>query len=181
MSQDSGNDGLKARWNAWPTWVTLAAMAIFLGLLLPQLMPPDLTAQAPLPKAKAKDTNKLEFAPPAMPEVPSTQGMIVRLVSGTAIVLGLCVVTLWGVRRWLHPAMTNGTGVREMRLLETLQLGNRCSLHLVHLGKQPVLVGTDASGIKSIVPLATPFESALEDAEQGSIGEPLLPFPKHGA
>lgn len=190
MSQGNAAEG-KARWNAWPTWIAFAAVAIFMGLLLPQLMPGEISAPFPkgkgedgqiaLTKADGKDKGKLEYAAPSLPQAPSMQGMIVRLVSGTAIVLGLCVVTLWGIRRWLHPAALNRAGQREMRLLESLQLGNRCSLHLVHLGKQPILVGTDAGGIKSIVPLATPFETALEDAEQGPVADGVIPFPKQAA
>src|SRR2546425_344205 len=82
-------------------------------------------------------------APPSLPDAPSLQGMILRLGIGTAIVLALCVATLAGIRRWMYPAAANGSTPREMRLTETLQLGNRCALHLVHLGKQPILVGVD--------------------------------------
>jgi flagellar biogenesis protein FliO len=181
MSQGNANEAGKAKWNAWPSWVAFAAVAVFMGLLLPQLLPGDLTAQNALTKAERKEKGKLEYAGPSLPEAPSTQGMIVRLVSGTAVVLGLCVLTLWGIKRWLHPAAAHGAGQRELRLLETLQLGNRCSLQLVHLGKQPILVGIDASGIKSIVPLPTPFEAALEDAEQGQVAEPTIPFPRQAA
>jgi len=180
MSQGNATDA-KGRFHAWPSWVAIAAIAIFMGLLLPQLMPGEITVPPAFPKSDAKDKGKLEYSAPVLPEAPSAQGMITRLVAGTCVVLGLCVITLWGIRRWLHPAAANGTAQREMRLLESLQLGNRCSLHLVHLGKQPILVGMDASGIKSIVPLPTPFEAALEDAEQGPIAETSIPFPKQAA
>jgi flagellar biogenesis protein FliO len=177
---NAGNDG-KGRFGAWPSWVAIAVVAIFLGLLLPQMMPGDISAQTALPKAETKPKGKLDYVAPALPEAPNMQGMLTRLVAGTGVVLGLCVVTLWGIRRWLHPARVNGLTPRDMKLMETLQLGNRCSLHLVHLGKQPILVGMDASGIKSIVPLPTPFEEALQDAERGPIAEATIPFPKQAA
>jgi flagellar biogenesis protein FliO len=49
-----------------------------------------------------------------------------------------------------------------MRLIETLPLGNRCSVHLVRLGKREILIGVDGAGIKTVAPLAGFFEDALE-------------------
>jgi hypothetical protein len=34
-----------------------------------------------------------------------------------------------------------------MQLKETLALGNRCSVHLVHIGKREVLICVDGAGI----------------------------------
>ena len=166
------NAGSKPVYKTWMSWVGIAAVAVILGLLLPQLMP----GQAPAEPAemKTESKGKLEYTAPPLPEAPSLQGMFVRLGAGTAIVLGLCVATVFGIRRWLYPTTANGSMPRELRLMETLHLGNRCSLHLVHLNKQPVLVGVDGAGIKTIVPLPTAFEDVLTQAETPpSAAEPI--------
>jgi flagellar biogenesis protein FliO len=155
-----------AKSSVWKTWASIAAVAIVCGLMLPQLMPGETVNSSEPPKAEAKDKKSLEYVAPTLPEAPSPTQMLIRLGVGTSIVLGLCVATLFGIRRWLYPTPANGSLPREMRLMETLQLGNRCALHLVHLGKQPVLVGVDAAGIKTIVPMATPFEEALNEVEE---------------
>ena len=56
-----------------------------------------------------------------------------------------------------------------MRLMETLQLGNRCSLHLVKLGKRELIVGIDGAGIKSVLPLAEPFDDILAQVQTAPI------------
>ncbi len=60
-------------------------------------------------------------------------------------------------------------GPRTLRLLETLPLGNRCSVHLVHMGNREVLIGVDGSGIKSIVPLPENFADVLTQTEPGAV------------
>ena len=165
MSQAANKDGASPVQSAWMSWVAIAAVAIVLGLVAPQLMPSETTGDKPESKVETKDKSKLDYVAPAMPEVPSVQNMFVRLGVGTPIVLGLCVATMFGIRRWLYPVAAHGALPREMRLMETLHLGNRCSLHLVHLNMQPILVGVDSSGIKTVVPLPTPFEDVLTEAE----------------
>jgi flagellar biogenesis protein FliO len=115
--------------------------------------------------ASIKDKSPLEYQPPPMPEPPNFQGMMVRLGVGTIIVLGMCVGTLWGMRRWMAPAHAAFNADRTMRLIETLSLGNRCCLHLVLLGNREVLIGVDSGGIKSILPVAKPFDEVLEHTE----------------
>jgi flagellar biogenesis protein FliO len=165
MSQPANNDGAKPAQSAWMSWVAITAVAIVLGLVAPQLMPGEASREKVEPKTEAKEKGKLEYTAPALPDAPSVQSMFVRLGVGTAVVLGLCVATMFGIKKWMYPIATNGTAPREMRLMETLQLGNRCSLHLVHLHKQPILVGVDGSGIQTIVPLPPSFEEVLTEAE----------------
>src|SRR5579862_826476 len=127
MSQATSAD-TKAPQSAWISWVAIAAVAIVLGLLVPQLMPNEVAAEKVESKAEARSQTesgaqkKLEYAAPTLPDAPSMQGMLTRLGLGTAVVLGLCVATLWGIRRWLYPTAANGSMPREMRLLETLHL-----------------------------------------------------------
>ncbi len=172
MSQLADNRNPGAPNSLWKTWTAIAAVAIVMGLLLPQLMPGETTLPKAEPKVEAKEKGKLEYTAPSLPEAPSPLAMFTRLGVGTAVVLGLCVATLFGIRRWLYPTAANGSLPRELCLMETLQLGNRCALHLVHLGKQPILVGVDGAGIKTIVPMPSAFEDVLAEANAPS-AEPI--------
>jgi flagellar biogenesis protein FliO len=180
MSQPGG-PASKSRITTWASWGGIAIAAILLGILTPQLLPEQPAVEKPASKAEAKDKTNLEYTAPALPDAPSPQAMLLRLGLGTAVVLGLCVATLAGLRRWMNPSPANGSGPREMRLLETLQLGNRCSLHLVHLGNTPLIVGVDATGIKTIVPAPTPFQDVLSAEVEIPDGVALAPAPKLAA
>jgi flagellar biogenesis protein FliO len=146
-------------------WVIVAGVAILGGLLLPQLLPGESAAEKPRAKVEAKGKGVGEYTAPQLPDMPSPQALLTRLATGTVFVLGLAVVSLYGARRWLKMAGPVGTTPGAMKLIETLQLGNRCSLHLVQLGKRDVLIGVDGGGIKTIVPLAASFEDVLSEAE----------------
>ena len=138
----------------WSPWVTVALVAVLAGLMLPQLMPGESVLDKNQPKVEAKTKSGSDYVAPALPEMPSPQALLGRLFLGTVFVLGLAVVSLWGVRRWLQTNAPANSTPREMRLIETLPLGNRCSIHLVHLGKREILIGVDGGGIKTVVPLA---------------------------
>lgn len=178
MSHAAKIDGSKPPHSAWMSWLAIAAVAIVMGMLVPQLMPGETVSEKAEPKSAESSPVKsgreqkkdLQYAAPTFPEAPSVPGMFLRLGVGTAVVLGLCVATLWGIRRWLYPAAANGSTSRDMHLMETLHLGNRCALHLVHLHKQPILVGVDGAGIKTIVPLPATFEDVLSEAAHAPPG-----------
>jgi flagellar biogenesis protein FliO len=116
------------------------------------------------------------YTQPDWPEPANHQGMFLRLGLGTLVVLGLCAGTIFVCKRWLSgpapSAKTNG----QLHLIETLALGQRCWMHLVHVGTQSVLVGGDASGVKTIVPLSESFATTLLEtsvAGEASAGQPM--------
>lgn len=147
-------------------WLPLAlvgGVAVVAGIVLPQM----LGGVAPAPEAPAAaDAKKesLDYVPPTWPEAPDPRAMLTRLGVGTAVVLALCVGTLVACRRWLRRLPGQGGGTRHMTLVETLPLGNRCQVHLVRVGRQQVLVGLDAAGLKSLVALPEAFDEALAEA-----------------
>lgn len=148
-------------------WVTLGVVglvAVIGGLFLPQLVSAP-AAPAP-PAAVRPDRAALSYTPPALPDGPSPQSLMVRLLVGTAVVLGLGVGVLWIGRRWLAPAPPKFAAPGQMTLVETLALGNRCSVHLVAVGARQVLVGVDASGVKSMVALPEQFGETLSELER---------------
>jgi flagellar biogenesis protein FliO len=87
---------------------------------------------------------------------------------GTVVVLGLCVGSLWAAKRWLRLTPAAGPGGGQLRLLETLSLGNRCALYLVAAGDRRVLVGVDAAGMKATLALSDGFADALTEAAAGA-------------
>ena len=159
-----------SKFGFWTPWAAVAAVAVLAGLLLPQLLPGETVVDKNQNKTEAKAKSTSEYTAPALPEMPSPQAMLCRLFLGTIFVLGLAVVSLWGVRRWMQFNAPANSAPREMRLIETLQLGNRCSMHLVKMGKREILIGVDGAGIKTVVPLAASFEDAL--AEESGAGNP---------
>ena len=154
---------MNAKSGIWATWAAIAIVATMAGVLLPRLMQDDPVAEPPTVKIEEK--GKLTYQPPAYPNVSSPKAMLLRLGVGTILVSGLAVGSLFAVRRWMTTANGDPTLRRAMRLGETLPLGNRCVLHLVHLGKAQVLVGVDAGGIKSILPMPDGFGELLAEAE----------------
>jgi flagellar biogenesis protein FliO len=156
---------VKATRAPWQALGIVGIGAIVLGLLIPQLLPGEMVIDKNHHKAEARADTKANYEAPTLADVPNPQGMLVRLLAGTVLVLGLAVASILGMRHWLQRQTPAGLGRREMRLVETLPLGNRCSVHLVHLGKREILIGVDGAGVKAIVPLAKAFEEVLGETE----------------
>jgi flagellar biogenesis protein FliO len=159
---------LRSKPGYWAPWMTLggiALVAITAGLLLPQLLPGEADLDKSRPSAETKAKGKTDYAGPVLPDMPSPQGLLTRLASGTMLVLGLAVAAIWGLRRWQQAQAPAATAPRHLQLLETLPLGNRCSLHLVHTGQCDILIGVDGAGIKNMLTLPKPFEEIMAEAE----------------
>ena len=102
---------------------------------------------------------------PNWPEPPNLSSVLIRLMMGTVFTIGLCGGTLWFGRRWLQKnnVLPGGTSNREMTLVESTRLGGHCVVHLLQIGDQRVLVGTDRTGLQSIVPMPESFSGVLDD------------------
>ena len=148
-------------------WVPAALAglaAVVAGLIAPgffgDLMPPPSAGT----RAAAKG-EPLAYTPPAYPEAPDPRAMLLRLALGTGFVLVLAVTTIWLGRRWLKQGPAADAPASRLGVVETLPLGNRCAVHLVRVGRQQVLVGVDATGLRSLVALPDLFEETLTHAE----------------
>jgi flagellar biogenesis protein FliO len=161
MAETAPSPAPASRLQVWTPLGIIGLIAVIAGLLLPQLMPSEVPASPP--REETRSPGDLRYTPPAWPEAPSQQGMFWRLGLGTMLVLGLCVGSLWYGKRWLNSLAARTTSAGELKLVETLHLGNRCCLHLVQLPARQILVGADASGIKTVVPLPDSFESVLAE------------------
>jgi flagellar biogenesis protein FliO len=163
----------------WATVASVAGLAIVAGLMLPKLLSSETVIDKDRPRTDSKGGVAVsEYKAPNLPEVPNPQALLGRLFMGTIVVLGLSVLSIWVMRRWLPGQVPAHAAPRDMRLIETLHLGNRSSLHLVHLGQREILVGVDAGGIKSIVPLSKPFDDALAETVQNDAAADMEPASK---
>ncbi len=161
-----------ASWTRFGTPLALVALlAIVAGVVLPQLAPAE--APAAPSKDESKGKGDLRYTPPTWPEPPSYGAMFLRLGLGTTLVLGLCVATLWGGKRWLAKLAPAPRTTGEMKLVESLPLGNRCALHLVQIASKQILVGADASGIRTVVPLSEAFEAVLNETQPEEPAAPV--------
>src|SRR5258708_6949107 len=128
------------------SWMLVAGTAILAGLMAAPFLAGDSATEKHAFKTEGKSKGPGQYVAPPLPPMPSPQAILGRLATGTVVVLGLAVVSLCGARRWLKLNVAPGMSSGNLKLIETLQLGNRCALHLVHLGKREVLVGTDGGG-----------------------------------
>ena len=160
-----GASTMVKRWAPWQTMGAVAIVAILAGMLVPQLLTGEMASDKSQHKTEAKVGGKTPIEAPTLPDMPNPQSMLLRLLAGTVLVLGLAVASIWGMRRWLQNQRPAALGQRELRLVETLPLGNRCSVHRVQLGKREILIGVDGAGVKTIVPLAKAFDEVLGETE----------------
>jgi flagellar biogenesis protein FliO len=137
------------------------------------------TARASADNAKAERTatertierdtanarGSLGYEPPAWPDPPNTGAMLARLAAGTVSVLVLCAGTLWIGRRWLRGVPPQAAADGQLRLLESVSLGNRAVVYLLVAGQHQIIVGADASGMKSMLALPESFGHNLVEAQ----------------
>jgi hypothetical protein len=114
----------------------------------------------------------LDYAPPAAPAPPDTAGLVLRLGALTAALVAVCGAVIWFARRANRPTGLKGDGGGRLRHEASLALDRRSAVHLVSVDGQTVAVTTDATGLRSLVVLADPFETALEAANAAESGEP---------
>jgi flagellar biogenesis protein FliO len=107
----------------------------------------------------------LTYQEPQAPDPADLGGIAARLVLGTVVVLGACVVSLWLARRWLPGGAAPTKGQGRMKVIDTLSLAHRCCLQLVEIEGRQVLIGYDAGGIRTVTPLAPSFADEEEQAE----------------
>ncbi|MGH7168677.1 MAG: flagellar biosynthetic protein FliO [Gemmataceae bacterium] len=161
-----------ARKAAVPTWLMFGLLGLAAtagGIFLPRSLrnpsepPPAVVAVPPLAAPAAKTTDPLEYTPPPLPDLPSPSAMFLRLALGTIFVLILCVVTLWMGKRWIRPLTGPQSENKQLRIVESLALGGRCSVYLLQAGEVKVLAGIDGAGIKALLPLPAEFAGALAE------------------
>lgn len=89
----------------------------------------------------------------------------VKLLGVLLLIVGLSVI----FRRWQHLG-TNGKLVRQMRLLETVRLSPKQSLHIVSIGGQKLLIGATDQNISLISHVEDSIEPAPIEETQAQPG-----------
>lgn len=119
---------------------------------------------APNEAVAEKATSRKVDYQPNWPEPPSLGSVLARLAFGTVVVLILCGGTMWFGRSWIakHQGILTSAG-KELRLIESTRVGGHCCVHLLQVGNQRIIVGTDRTGLHSVVPLPESFSSVLDD------------------
>lgn len=102
-----------------------------------------------------------------------TNELFTRLAVWTVIILCLCVLTVLALRRWQRRQGILPAGAGRSRVLETLAIGPGRAVTLVQLGDVRALVGTDGSGINTIVLAPPAFEEELTQFENQPADSPV--------
>ncbi len=75
---------------------------------------------------------------------------IVKMFASLALVLALMGIMLWTLRRLQNRLQASADPTRQMRLLETLNLGPRQKILLMQVDGQRMLIGVTAQQIQSL-------------------------------
>ena len=87
-----------------------------------------------------------------------------------ALVLGLCYVTILGLKRFSSLRGPVGAGQRHIRVIDNLSLGANRGLHLVAVGSRRLLVGSTANQVNVLT------ELGAEEIPEEEVSAPAAGF-----
>lgn len=163
-----------------PAWIGAGLMIAAIGFALPMVITDPRLRSTPTreaPPAHAGEPPVAAPAPPLTPtsppaagktpprplDPPAASGIVASLVKfgiGLVVVWGVCIL----VARWVRVQSPPATDETPLTVVASLDVGPSV-LHLVRAGERRLLVGTDATGVKTLLELP------------GSAPEPLLAPP----
>lgn len=92
---------------------------------------------------------------------------VIRTIGGMGIVVFLMIATFFGAKRLAPRFFNKPASERNLKLLETLSMGDRRSIALVEIGNNRFLVGNTAHQINLIATLPEPV-SLVSESESPS-------------
>lgn len=107
----------------------------------------------------------VEYTPPQPAAALDPVQVLLRLVALTLVTLLICGGVIWWARRAGRVRAAAGNAAGRLKLDGQIPLDARSTLHVIKVDGLQVVVTTDATGLRSIVPLAERFEVALADQE----------------
>lgn len=141
---------------------------------------PAAAAVTPLPQTKIQDTSAvapfIDLTNPVIVPQSSMEGGIdkdslINFAIWMVVIMCLCGLTVLGLRVVNLKNIKVSSAGGNSRIIDTLNLGKHRSVQLIEIGGRSVLVASDASGIRSVVPMTDQFSDALFDAEAPSVSE----------
>jgi flagellar biogenesis protein FliO len=105
----------------------------------------------------------LSYTPPTAPPPPDPFGVLIRLFGLTAVTLLICGGVIWWAKRARQTRLLAANTSQRLKSEGQLALDARSVLHVIRVDGQQVVVTTDTSGLRSIVPLQEPFEAVLDE------------------
>lgn len=103
------------------------------------------------------------YSPPTAPPPIDPINVLLRLVGLTLLTLVVCGGLIWWVRRAGAGKMAKANGGGRMVLDGQLLLDGKSKVTLIRVDGKPVVVTTDSTGLRSIVPLQERFDTVLDD------------------
>jgi hypothetical protein len=110
------------------------------------------------------DPPAFPYSPPTAPPAPDLGGVLLRLGGLTALTLLLCGGVIWWARQAARKRLLAPNASGRLVLEARLPLDARNAVVLLRADGHPVIVTTDATGLRSIVPVQPSFDAALADA-----------------
>jgi hypothetical protein len=112
------------------------------------------------------------YTPPTAPPPLDPLAVMIRLVGLTLFTLVVCGGVVWWARRTGRAKVSVSTDPSRLAKTGQLAIDPRCTLHLLRVDGRQVVVTTDHTGLRSIVPLQDQFDAVL--------GEELTPLSPGG-
>lgn len=109
------------------------------------------------------ESDAFPYTPPTAPPAPDLFGVLLRLGGLTALTFAICGGVIWWARRATRKRLLAANTAGRLVLEGSLPLDARNAVHLLRVDGHPVVVTTDATGLKAIVPVQPTFDTAMEE------------------
>jgi flagellar biosynthetic protein FliO len=114
---------------------------------------------------EAKDNKR-----PRETSEPSIVVVAISFIVKLALVLGLCYLSILGLKRFSNMKGTSGPAHSRIRVIENSQLGANRSLHLVEIGSRRLLVASTPSQVNLLAELDPVDPADVRPDEKPSAG-----------
>lgn len=134
---------------------------------------PEFTFQAqPQESPNSEITFQAQPQESLMPEIPaeSFQFPVFRTIGGLGLVLSFMVALYFGARKYFPQYFQKADSEKNLRMLETLSMGDRRSIALIQVAGMRFLVGNTSHQINLLTTIPEPNPSANE------AGAPTSPY-----
>lgn len=115
------------------------------------------------PKSSPNST-ALSYKPPGLDDSHGFRSMLSRIFVATIFVLIACCASIWLAKRYLARGPGQPGASSSLKVLATLHVSRRGCVQLLQADGTKLVVAIDGGALKSVIPLAEPFEHTLLDA-----------------